>query len=68
MVNNTLKGLRVSKGLNQTQMAEIIGIGITAYHNKETGKNEFTIEEIKKIVNYFGITFEEIFLHSNYSK
>lgn len=68
MVNNTLKGLRISKRYNQTQMAELLGIGLTAYNQKENGIREFTIEEIKKMVEIFGVTFEEIFLHNNYSQ
>lgn len=68
MPNHKLKALRTEKKLNQTQMAELLGIGVVAYNLKENGQREFKIEEIKKLVEIFGVTFEDIFLHSNYSK
>lgn len=68
MVNNKLKGLRAEKGYNQTQVAEYIGISITSYCNKENGKEEFTYPEIAKLIELFKVTFEDIFLHTNYTE
>ena len=67
MINHKLKSLRVEKNLNQNQMAELLGIGVVAYNLKENGQREFKIEEIKKLIDYFGVTFEDIFLHKNFS-
>lgn len=61
-MNKKLKGMRVSKGLLQTDMAKILNIGISTYICKENGKREFTLEEIYKLMNYFNCEFEDLFM------
>jgi putative transcriptional regulator len=63
MKHNKLKALRVEHGLTQTQMAKLIGIGLTSYNNKENGKLDFNITEIEKIKKIFGKSYEEIFFN-----
>lgn len=63
MKHNKLKALRVEHGLTQTQMAKLIGIGLTSYNNKENGKLDFNITEIEKIKKIFHKSYEEIFFN-----
>lgn len=56
-----LKGLRAKFNLTQSDMAEILGISIVSYNQKEKGIKQFTIKEAKKISKYFNETLDYIF-------
>lgn len=65
-MNNTLKAYRKLLNLTQSEMAEIIGKGLTTYNHKEQGKKDFTRSEMIEIVEFLKtkipeITAEEIF-------
>lgn len=65
-LNNTLKAYRKLLSISQTEMAEILGMCLTSYNQKEVGKKEFTHSEMITIVEFLktkvpGITAEEIF-------
>ena len=53
-LHEKVAALRKLKNKTQKQMADFIGIGVTAYSNKETGKRKFTIEELEKIASFLG--------------
>ena len=61
MIKNKLKSLRAEYDLNQDDMAEFLGIRRTTYHNKETGKNQFTVKEAIEIAKFFNTTMDDIF-------
>ena len=44
-----LKAERVKKGMNQSDMAKIIGCSVPAYNQKEKGKRKFSQDEISII-------------------
>lgn len=56
-----LRAKRVEHGLNQTEMAKILGITQNSYGRKELGKVDFTYTEILTILRYFNCKFEDIF-------
>jgi len=58
--NLKLKGLRVSKGKTQQDIAKVLGISETAYNMKERGYREFTRPEIKKLYKFFELTPVEL--------
>ena len=63
---NKLKGYRVMAGYTQKDMAEALGINKITYSLKESGKNDFTLTEMKKAYEVLHekintITFEDIF-------
>ena len=60
--NKELKALRVKNDLTLSGMAEILGLAMDTYRLKEKGIRQFTEREIKKIVTYFNVKFEDIFL------
>lgn len=62
MKNYTLKSLRAKNGMKQQDLAELIGISVTTYSNKENGMRKFTIEEALKIADIFKCDIREIFL------
>ena len=43
------------KGKNISDMCEMLGISRSAYYRKCNGKSEFTISEIKKIVDFLSL-------------
>lgn len=65
---NKLKGLRVEKGLTQSDIAEYLKISKNSYHRKETGSNEFSLNEAYKLSLLFEKTLEEIFFKNEVTK
>lgn len=64
-----LKKIRKEKKLNYVKMAEIIGVKTgTAYWKKENGSTRFSIEQAKKISDFFEIPMEQIFFEDEVSK
>ena len=43
------------KGKNISDMCEMLGISRSAFYRKCNGKSEFTISEIRKIVDFLGL-------------
>lgn len=56
-----VKEYRIIKGYTQEEFAKILGIKQASYSNKENGKRQFTIEEIKKLKKILGVAYEELF-------
>ncbi|MEK5068060.1 helix-turn-helix domain-containing protein [Sporosarcina sp. FSL K6-1508] len=48
-VHEKVRGLRESKGISQTFVANSIGITVSGYNMKEHGKRPISIEELEKI-------------------
>lgn len=59
--------LRKSKNITQKEMANLLGIHSDTYYLKESGKNDFKLEEIFKIARFFNKRIDEIFLPNNIS-
>lgn len=56
--------LRKKKNVSQNKIAELLGISTKTYSFKETGKTEFTMNEMFQIADYFNENIENIFLPS----
>ena len=70
---NLIVSYRKMTGKNQTHFANILGISLNTYANKEKGKTQFTQKEMelfhtemKKYIK--DISIEDIFLATNYRK
>lgn len=61
MFSRYLKSLRALKNLNQTEMAELMGLSIVSYNKKENGKVPFTVEEVKFMSEYFNEPIKNFF-------
>ncbi|MCT4593139.1 MAG: helix-turn-helix domain-containing protein [Anaeromicrobium sp.] len=57
----SLKAYRKLVGINQSDLAQMLGIGTNTYSFKENGKTPFTLDEAKTIADFFGATVDEIF-------
>ena len=55
-----IKEIRLSKGYHQRDIACILGISQNTYSDKETGKTNFTVSEIKMLRKMFNVTYEEL--------
>lgn len=54
--------LRKKTQTTQKTLADLLDITVKTYGFKETGKSEFTINEMFKIAEYFDKKVDEIFL------
>lgn len=57
----SFKGWMADNGVKQKEIAELLGISITATNAKVNQRQDFTLEQIKKICAHYGIS-ADIFL------
>ena len=55
-----IKEYRIIKGYTQKELAEVLGIEQNTYSDKERGKTNFTIDEIKIIKELFSVTYDDL--------
>ena len=55
-----IKEYRIIKGYTQRELAEILGIKQNTYSDKERGKTNFTIDEIKEIKKILQVSYDEL--------
>ena len=55
-----IKEYRILKGYTQAEIANILNIKQSSYSNKELGRRDFTIEEIKLLKELFEVTYDEL--------
>ena len=55
-----IKDYRILKGYTQAEIANILNIKQRSYSNKELGRRDFTIEEIKLLKELFEVTYEDL--------
>ena len=53
------------KKLTQTQLAKILGYGYTAISNYESGRNEPSIGDLKKIAEFFNVSLDYLLCTTN---
>lgn len=69
-INNKLKKLRSTVGLNQSEMAEKLGVSVSSYQKYEREKNSImpSIEVLIKIAEFFGVSVDYLLGHENQSE
>ena len=60
-----LIGKRNERGFSQEKMAKLIGISKNNYNRKETGKLDFSLGEVRKILKILNCNYNEIFFEEN---
>lgn len=55
-----IKEYRTLKGYTQSEIANILNIKQSSYSNKELGRRDFTIKEIKLLKELFEVTYEDL--------
>lgn len=51
-----LKDLRTSKGFNQSRLAELLGVSLTAYQKYEHGTAEPNFDNLSKLADFYGVS------------
>lgn len=55
-----IKEYRILKGYTQAEIANVLNIKQSSYSNKELGRREFTVKEIKILKELFEVTYEDL--------
>ena len=63
---NNLKGIRVSRGLTQGDLAKLINMPRSTYIKKENEKSYFNIKEAMKLAKVLNLSIDYIFLTQGY--
>lgn len=61
ILTTNLKMLRAKHSKTQKDIADILGISIISYRQKENNIRSFTLDEAKIISDYFNLSVEAIF-------
>ena len=54
--------LRKKMGISQRELASYLGISLKSYSMKERGERQFTLDEMFKLRDFFGLSIEDIFM------
>lgn len=57
----TLRKIRIERGVTQTEIAENLGISLQFYSQIERGINTLSYSNAIKIAKYLGVTTDELF-------
>lgn len=63
-----LAALRRLYNISQKEMADIIGVDLRTYQNKEAGLSQFKANEMFAIAQKFQLPIDQIFLPTNFEK
>ena len=63
-----LAALRRYYNISQKEMADLIGVDLRTYINKENGQSQFKANEMFAIARKFQMPIDEIFLPTNFEK
>lgn len=63
-----LAALRRYHNISQKEMADLIGVDLRTYINKENGQSQFKANEMFAIARKFQMPIDEIFLPTNFEK
>ena len=61
LLQEKLVKIRKENGVNQSDLAKLLGISKNSYSLKEQGKTDFKISEMFKIANHFKKSISDIF-------
>ena len=60
IIGNKIRSLRTLKELSQENVAEMLGISITAYSKIERGETDVQLSRLSQIAKVFEVSIEEI--------
>lgn len=58
-----LKEIRQQKGMNQAELAKVLGITQASYSHYETNRRQPDIQLLVKLADYFKVTVDELIGH-----
>ena len=53
--------VRRKRNLKQREISDLLGISLVSYCNKEKGRAGFKENEINKLIEFFELSYEELF-------
>lgn len=56
------KAYCVEHDIKQSEISEIIGVGLQNVNKKLNGKQKFTLEQVEKLCRHFGISADDYFI------
>lgn len=63
-----IRDLREDRDMNQTQIAEILGMSQTGYSKYETGENDIPTAILIKLSRFYGVSIDYILGETNNPK
>lgn len=57
---DNIKKIREDKGLRQKEVSNAIDMGYTSYNKVENGSRDISVEELKRLANYYNTTVDKI--------
>lgn len=63
-----IRRLREKRHLTQAEMADYLGMSLANYGKKENNQIRFSINEAKRLSDFFGLSIEQIFFDDKFSK
>jgi DNA-binding XRE family transcriptional regulator len=60
--------LRRIHNVSQRELADLIGVDVRTYQNKESGQSQFKANEMFAIARRFQLPIDQIFLPTNFEK
>lgn len=63
-----LAALRRYHNISQKEMADLIGVDVRTYVNKESGRTQFKANEMFAIARRLQLPIDQIFLPANFEK
>ena len=61
MATDAVRKKRLEAGITGVALAEHLGIGTPTYYKKETGAIKWSLEEAKRVADFFGTTIDALF-------
>ena len=68
MAYTKIRDLREDRDLNQTQVAEMLGMSQTGYSKYETGENYVPTEVLIKLADFYGVSIDFLLGQTNNPK
>ena len=60
-ISRALKEIRISKGMTQTEVGEVIGIGKTTYATWEQCRSMPDVDTLYRLAKYYGVTMDQMY-------
>ena len=67
-MKNRIEEIRKARGVNQEELAKVLGVSRQTISSLENGRYNPSIELAYKLSKYFGMTIEEVFIFEEAGK
>ena len=67
-MKNRIEEIRKARGVNQEELAKVLGVSRQTISSLENGRYNPSIELAYKLSKYFGMTIEEVFIFEEAEK